>query len=63
MKKQALGKGLKAFLPEQYGILKEERFLELDVELLTPNPDQLRTTFNPTTLDELAASIKETGIL
>lgn len=63
MKKQALGKGLKAFLPEEYGVLKEERFIELDIELLKPNPDQPRTTFNPTSLDELAMSIKETGIL
>lgn len=63
MKKKALGKGLKAFLPEDYGILKEERYMELEVERLKPNPDQPRTTFNPVTLDELAASIRETGIL
>lgn len=63
MKKKALGKGLKAFLPEEYGILKEERYMELDIEQLKPNPDQPRTTFDPVTLDELAESIRETGIL
>lgn len=63
MKRKALGKGLKAFLPEEYGILKEERYLELDIEQLKSNPDQPRTTFDPVTLDELAKSIRETGIL
>lgn len=63
MKKQALGKGLKAFLPEDYGILKEERFLELDIEQLKPNPLQPRLKFNPDSINELANSIKETGVL
>jgi len=63
MKKQALGKGLKAFLSEEYGILKEERYAELEVEKLQPNPRQPRTKFDPTSLAELAQSIKETGIL
>lgn len=63
MKKKALGKGLEAFLPEEYGILKEERFTELDIEQLKPNPDQPRTHFDPVALQELAASIRETGIL
>ncbi len=63
MKKKALGKGLKAFLPEEYGILKEERFIEVDLEKFKPNPHQPRSYFNPETLEELARSIKETGIL
>lgn len=63
MKKQALGKGLKAFLPEEYGIFKEERFLELDIDQLRANPSQPRTKFDETGIRELADSIKETGIL
>jgi len=63
MKKQALGKGLKAFLSEEYGILKEERYAEIEVEKLQPNPRQPRTKFDPTSLAELAQSIQETGIL
>lgn len=63
MKRKALGKGLKAFLPEDYGILKEERFVELDIDRLKPNPLQPRLDFDPEALDELARSIKETGIL
>lgn len=63
MNKKALGKGLKAFLPEEYGILKEERYAELETELLKPNPLQPRKKFDPASIDELAQSIKETGIL
>ena len=63
MKKRALGKGLEAFLPEQYGILKEERFAELDISQLQPNPEQPRTKFEPVALAELARSIQETGVL
>ena len=63
MTKKALGKGLKAFLPEEYGILKEERFLDVDVGRLKPNPLQPRTKWDPESLEELAQSIRETGIL
>jgi ParB family chromosome partitioning protein len=63
MHKKALGKGLKAFLPEEYGILKEERFAELETEMLRPNPLQPRKRFDPTAINELAQSIKETGVL
>lgn len=63
MKKKALGKGLKAFLPEDYDILKEERFVELELEQLKPNPLQPRMKFDQASIDELATSIKESGIL
>jgi len=63
MKKQALGKGLKAFLSEEYGILKEDRYAEIEIEKLQPNPNQPRKTFDQTALAELGQSIRETGIL
>ncbi len=63
MKKKALGKGLKAFLPEDYGILKEERFAELDLERIKPGSGQPRSHFDPNAIDELAKSIKESGVL
>ncbi len=63
MKKRALGKGLKAFLPEDYGILKDEKFVDVDVEELRPNPLQPRQDFDQDSIAELARSIKETGIL
>jgi ParB family chromosome partitioning protein len=63
MKKQALGKGLKAFLPEEYGILKDERFIEMDIEQLKPNPHQPRKSFDDESINDLAQSIKESGVL
>jgi ParB family chromosome partitioning protein len=63
MKKRALGKGLKAFLPEDYGILKDEKFVDVDVEDLLPNPLQPRQEFDQESISELARSIEETGIL
>jgi ParB family transcriptional regulator, chromosome partitioning protein len=63
MMKKALGKGLGAFIPEEFGIIKEERYAELDVEQLKPNPHQPRTKFDETSIDELAQSIKESGIV
>jgi ParB family chromosome partitioning protein len=63
MTKKALGKGLKAFLPEEYGILKDERFLDIEIDRLKPNPLQPRTKWDPESLEELAQSIQETGIL
>lgn len=63
MKKKALGKGLKAFIPEEYEILKEERFAYLEIEKLKPNPDQPRQNFNSNSIKELSQSIKESGVL
>lgn len=63
MKKKALGKGLKAFIPEEYGILKEDSYADLDIEKLKPNLLQPRLTFSRESIQELARSIKESGIL
>ncbi len=63
MMKKALGKGLGAFIPEEFGIIKEERYAELDIDQLKPNPHQPRMVFDDQTLNELAQSIKETGVV
>lgn len=63
MKKKALGKGLKAFIPEEYGILKEEKYAELDIDQLKPNPLQPRLKFSQDSIEELSRSIKESGVL
>ncbi len=39
------------------------RFAEISVDEISPNPKQPRTVFDPDTLSELAASIKEVGLL
>ncbi|MCX6559714.1 MAG: ParB/RepB/Spo0J family partition protein [Candidatus Aminicenantes bacterium] len=61
--KKALGKGIKAFIPEELGILKDEKFADVDIELVKPNPDQPRLDFNDDAIEELAASIREAGVL
>jgi len=61
--KKALGKGIQAFIPEEYGILKQETFAELDIELLKPNPSQPRMRFDEEAIADLARSIREAGIL
>jgi ParB family chromosome partitioning protein len=63
MIKKALGKGLDAFIPEEFGIIKEERYAELDVSQLKPNPLQPRMRFDEKSMDELAQSIRESGVV
>lgn len=63
MTKKALGKGLGAFIPEEFGILKEDRYAEVEIEKVQPNPRQPRTIFDDQSIEELARSIKETGII
>jgi ParB family chromosome partitioning protein len=63
MTKKALGKGLEAFIPEEFGILKEDHYAEVEIEKIRPNPHQPRTQFDEASINELATSIKETGII
>ncbi len=62
MSRKVLGKGLSALITEDTAI-KKESVTELDVDLITPNPDQPRTRFPAETLEELAQSIKNNGII
>jgi len=61
--KKALGKGIKAFVPEDFAILREDKYAELDIGEIKPNPLQPRTKFEEKAIEELAQSIKESGIL
>jgi len=63
MTKKALGKGLGVFLPDDYGILKDERYAEVDIQEVSPNPLQPRMRFDPASIEELSRSMKETGII
>ena len=56
--KAALGKGLNALIPE-----KGEEVLYLDVDRIMPGKQQPRRVFHEESLKELAASIKEKGVL
>jgi len=62
MKRKALGKGLSALLPEPEGPAGGE-LAEIPIATLEPNPFQPRTSFEPTKLAELAASIQESGMV
>jgi len=63
MTKKALGKGLGAFIPESYGVIKDERYAEIDIDKLRPNPAQPRSRFDERAIGELAGSMKESGVL
>jgi ParB family chromosome partitioning protein len=63
MSKKALGKGLGAFIPDEFSILKEERFAEVEIDEIKPNPSQPRMKFDDQSIEELARSIKESGVV
>ncbi len=58
MKKAALGRGLGALIPDS-----RQAVQEIEVGRIKPNPDQPRKSFDRTSLEELAASIREKGVL
>lgn len=63
MSKKALGKGLGAFIPNEFSILKDERFAEIEVDQIRANPFQPRMKFDDQTIEGLARSIRESGIV
>lgn len=59
-----LGKGLGALLGTEVNIEgKDERFIKVDIKKMKPNPKQARKTFKDEEIEELAASIKEHGVI
>ncbi|MGS2739858.1 ParB/RepB/Spo0J family partition protein [Sinomicrobium sp. M5D2P17] len=72
-KKQALGRGLSALLKDPENDIQTAsdknadkvvgNIVELDIESIEVNPFQPRTNFNEDTLQELASSIKELGVI
>uniref|UniRef100_A0A831UCF7 ParB/RepB/Spo0J family partition protein n=1 Tax=Geobacter metallireducens TaxID=28232 RepID=A0A831UCF7_GEOME len=61
VKKTGLGKGMAALLP----VVEEEgkRYFSCPIEEIRPHRNQPRKTFTPEKLEELAASIREKGII
>lgn len=61
VKKMGLGKGMAALLP----VVEEEgrKYFSCPIEEIRPNREQPRKTFVPEKLEELAASIREKGII
>ena len=63
-KRKALGKGLSALLPEAQPEAQADQLAsEVPVDRLDPNPVQPRTQIDPVRLQELASSIRESGIV
>ncbi|MGH7267317.1 MAG: ParB/RepB/Spo0J family partition protein [Candidatus Rokuibacteriota bacterium] len=63
MMKRALGRGLGALLPPPAESVSDARLLDLPIESLVPNPHQPRRRFDAEALDELASSIRASGVL
>ncbi len=67
MQKQALGKGLGALIPDLSALDDKERkalgISEIELDKIIPNEYQPRKVFDDEKLKELAASIKEQGVI
>ena len=64
MKRNALGRGLDSLISmDDIQTGGSSAITEIVIEQITPNPDQPRTTFDETALEELAVSIRELGII
>lgn len=61
MARQSLGRGLSALLGDDRPA--EPPGHEIDIDLIRPNPDQPRTSFKDSALDELAQSISTNGVV
>lgn len=59
-RKSGLGRGLDALIPVEHPV---GGFAEVEVEAVSPNPQQPRRRFDDDALEELAASIREVGVL
>ncbi|MBR5030471.1 MAG: ParB/RepB/Spo0J family partition protein, partial [Muribaculaceae bacterium] len=66
MKRKALGRGLDSLISMEVDDLQlsgSSAINDIDISLIEPNPDQPRTSFDKESLEELATSIKEIGII
>jgi ParB family chromosome partitioning protein len=61
MTRKALGRGLSALLSD--AATAGEELLEVDLDLIDPNPEQPRTSVDQTRLEELAQSIRNNGLV
>lgn len=62
-KKRGLGRGLEALIPIAKESLGKETVKDIPLEDITPGQRQARKTFDEAKLRELAASIKELGVI
>lgn len=63
-RRNALGRGLGSLIAmDDVPARGSSAINDIDLDQITPNPDQPRTSFDETALEELAASIRELGII
>jgi ParB family transcriptional regulator, chromosome partitioning protein len=62
-KKSGLGRGLDALIPRSDAAQPAQGISQIPVDKITPNPRQPRAHFDPEQLQELAASIREHGVI
>lgn len=64
IKRQALGKGLSALIPEAVqGEPQEEQYFQCPLDAIHPNPLQPRQRLSDADLEDMAQSVREKGIL
>ncbi len=63
MARKALGRGLNALLGEETQKSNFEELIEIDLDLIKPNSEQPRTSFEDDKLEELSQSIRANGIV
>ncbi len=64
MKRNALGRGLDSLISmDDIQTSGSSAINDIPIAQISPNPDQPRTTFDETALEELASSIRELGII
>ncbi len=63
MNKVKLGRGLNALIPNDIDVSDKKKFVVVETEKITPNPDQPRREFDQSSLKNLADSITQNGIL
>ena len=69
MTRKALGRGLNALFSDSSSQRAEsedttaEELLDIDIDLIDPNPEQPRTNFNSAKMQELASSIRANGVV
>ena len=62
-KRTGLGRGLETLIPTEPQSAADTGFQMISVDEISPNPAQPRYRFDDETLEELAASLKEVGVL
>lgn len=62
MERKALGKGIGALIPEKE-LESQDKILHVPINQIKPNPFQPREDFDTESIEELAQSIKEKGVI